>query len=66
MGLRSVVAVDDSRNELNLGGMILVAKRGDIDIYLPNDSSLIPAVRLQRADLDDIIAFLMRARKDKI
>lgn len=58
----AVVARDDSRDELFLGGMLLVANRGDVDIY-PRDGE---SIRIQRADLDEIIAFLQKARKDRV
>lgn len=50
--------------ELNLGGMRLVSQHGDVDIYLNDEyDSFTPDIRLQRADLDEIIAFLKQARK---
>lgn len=50
-------------DQLSLGGMHLVNNHGDIDIYVTGQSTIIPATRLQRADLPEILDFIDRARK---
>lgn len=44
---------------LMLGGMTLISNHGDVDIDERGSK-----IRLQRADLDDIIKFLQQARRD--
>lgn len=51
------------RRELNLGGLSLTASHGDVDIRTRDG---LDRLRIERADLDEIIAFLQQARKDKV
>ena len=46
--------------QLSLGGMHLVNNHGDIDIYVRGRSTIVPTLRLQRADMPEIVAFLQQ------
>lgn len=50
--------------KLNLGGMSLEQYCGDVDIYYNGRRD--EGVRIQRADLEDVIDFLKQAQKDRI
>lgn len=57
---RHHIEEDVGYNSLHLGGMTLVATHGDVTIY---DTGGSPLTRLQRADLTDIIQFLIRSQR---
>lgn len=48
---------------LYLGGMRLVDHKGDVDITIRGER-FAPSIRLQRADMDEIIKFLQQAKRN--